>query len=195
MLYRLSRVIVRGIYRLLFRLEAAGIENIPAEGPVILASNHLSAQDPFTLGAWVPRKVHYMAKAELFRIPVVAPVIRTWGAFPVKRGGVSKEAIRTAITLLQQGNVMGIFPEGHRNETLGQGKRGTVAIALRSGATVVPVAIIGKYRLFRKMYAVYGAPVDLKPYAETGTPEAMEQATELIMSKIREMLDTGVPSS
>jgi 1-acyl-sn-glycerol-3-phosphate acyltransferase len=195
MLYAFSRVIVRTIYRLLYRLEAKGVENIPAAGPVILASNHLSALDPFTLGAWVPRKVYYMAKDELFRIPVVGPVIRSWGAFPVKRGGVSKEAIRTAIALLQNGNVMGIFPEGRRNEKLGEGKRGTVAIALRSGAAVVPVAIVGKYRLFRKMYAVYGAPVDLKPFAAIGTPDAMDQATELIMAKIREMLDTCRPSA
>jgi len=195
MLYAFSRMIVRSIYRLLFRLEARGVSNIPAAGPVILCSNHKSLQDPFTLGAWVPRKVHYMAKAELFKIPIVAPVIRGWGAFPVKRGGVSKEAIRTAIELLQSGRVMGIFPEGTRNETLGSAKRGAVTIAIRSGAAVVPVALVGEYRLFRKMIAVYGAPIDMRPFAESGTTESMEQATELIMSKIREMLQTGQPSA
>lgn len=195
MLYSFSRLVVRTIYRLLFRLEARGLSNIPATGPVILCSNHKSLQDPFTLGAMVPRKVHYMAKAELFRIPVVGQVIRAWGAFPVKRGGVSKEAIRTAIELLQNGNVMGIFPEGTRNESLGAAKRGAVTIALRSGATVVPVALVGQYRLFRRMSAVYGAPIDLKPYAESGGSESMEKATELIMSKIREMLETGKPSA
>jgi 1-acyl-sn-glycerol-3-phosphate acyltransferase len=195
MLYRFSRLTVRFVYRSLFRLEARGIANIPAEGPVILCSNHKSLQDPFTLGAMVPRKVHYMAKAELFRIPVIGPLIRGWGAFPVKRGGVSKEAIRTAIELLQKGNVMGIFPEGTRNESVGVAKRGAVTIALRSGAAVVPVALIGNYRLFRKMFVVYGAPIDMRPFAEKGTTEAMEQATELIMSKIREMLHTGNPSA
>jgi 1-acyl-sn-glycerol-3-phosphate acyltransferase len=195
MLYRFSRLIVRFIYRFFFRLEARGLSNIPAAGPVILCCNHQSLQDPFTLGALVPRKVHYMAKAELFRIPLVGPLIRGWGAFPVKRGGVSKEAIRTAIELLQSGNVMGIFPEGTRNESLGAAKRGAVTIALRSGAAVVPVALVGKYRIFRKMTAVYGAPLDLKPFTETGGAEGAEQATELIMSKIREMLRSGIPSS
>ncbi|MBW5446664.1 1-acylglycerol-3-phosphate O-acyltransferase [Cohnella sp. CFH 77786] len=194
MLYSFSRVIVRFIYRLFFRLEARGLDNIPEGGPVVLCSNHKSSQDPFTLGAYVPRKVHYMAKAELFRVPVVGQVIRAWGAFPVKRGAVSKEAIRTAIELLQQGHVMGIFPEGTRNSD-GKAKRGAVTIAIRSGATVIPVALVGEYRLFRKMIAVYGAPVDLKPYAASGTSEAMEEATEVIMSKIREMLKTGIPSS
>ncbi|WP_123040826.1 lysophospholipid acyltransferase family protein [Cohnella candidum] len=195
MLYAFSRGIIRGIYRLLFRLEAKGLENIPAEGPVILCSNHKSLQDPFTLGAFVPRKVHYMAKAELFKIPVVSQVIRAWGAFPVKRGGVSKEAIRNAIDLLKSGKVMGIFPEGTRNESLGAAKRGAVTIAVRSGATVIPVALVGEYRLFRKVKAVYGAPVDMKPFVEAGTSEAMDAATEKIMSKIREMLQTGRPSA
>ena len=180
---------------LLYRLEARGIRNIPLEGPVILCSNHKSLQDPITLVVWVPRKVHYMAKEELFRIPLFGSLIRAVGAFPVKRGGVSKEAIRTAITLLQSGNVMGIFPEGTRNESVGMGKRGAVTMAVRSKAVVVPVALVGQYRPFRKMLAVYGAPIDLGPFVEQGTTEGMEEATELIMSRIREMVKTGQPAS
>ncbi len=195
MLYRFCRLIVRSLFILLYRLEARGVSNIPLKGPVILCSNHRSLRDPVTLGAWVPRKVHYMAKAELFRIPLFGPLIKAVGAFPVKRGGVSKEAIRTAISLLQEGHVMGIFPEGTRNESVGMGKRGAVTMAIRAKALVVPVALVGDYRLFRKMIAVYGAPIDLGPYAEQGTTESLEEATELIMSRIREMLKTGKPAS
>ncbi|QTH44829.1 1-acyl-sn-glycerol-3-phosphate acyltransferase [Cohnella sp. LGH] len=195
MLYRIARAILRVLYALLYRLEARGIENIPREGPVVLCSNHRSLQDPITLGVCVPRKVHYMAKEELFRIPLFGSLIRGVGAFPVKRGGVSKEAIRTAITLLQGGNVMGIFPEGTRNEAVGMGKRGAVTMAVRGKAIVVPVALVGEYRIFRKMVAVYGAPIDLKPFAEQGTTESMEEATELIMSRIKEMMKTGQPAS
>ncbi|MFC4599101.1 lysophospholipid acyltransferase family protein [Cohnella hongkongensis] len=195
MLYRIARVILRVLYMLLYRLEARGVEHIPREGPVVLCSNHRSLQDPITLGVWVPRKVHYMAKEELFRIPLFGALIRAVGAFPVKRGGVSKEAIRTAISLLQDGNVMGIFPEGTRNESVGMGKRGAVTMAVRAKAAVVPVALVGEYRIFRKMYAVYGAPIDLTPYVEQGTTESMEEATELIMSRIKEMMRTGQPAS
>jgi 1-acyl-sn-glycerol-3-phosphate acyltransferase len=195
MLYLTARAILRVIYYLLYRLEARGIDNIPREGPVVLCSNHKSLQDPITLGVWVPRKVHYMAKEELFRIPIFGRAIRAVGAFPVKRGGVSKEAIRTAITLLQGGNVMGIFPEGTRNETVGMGKRGAVTMAARAKAIVVPVALVGEYRLFRKVLAVYGAPIDLTPFVEQGTSEGMEQATELIMDRIKEMVRTGKPAS
>lgn len=195
MLYRFCRIILRTLFILLYRMEARGISNIPMNGPVILCSNHKSLQDPITLGVCVPRKVHYMAKAELFRIPLFGSLIKAVGAFPVKRGGVSKEAIRTAITLLEQGHMMGIFPEGTRNETVGMGKRGAVSMAIRSKSLVVPVALVGNYRPFRKMLAVYGTPIDMRPYAEQGTTESMEAATELIMSRIREMLETGQPAS
>ncbi|XID94242.1 lysophospholipid acyltransferase family protein [Paenibacillaceae bacterium WGS1546] len=195
MLYRFARIILRVAYILLYRLEPRGVDNIPREGPVVLCSNHKSLQDPITLGVWVPRKVHYMAKEELFRIPVFGSLIRAVGAFPVKRGGVSKEAIRTAIALLQSGKVMGIFPEGTRNQAVGMGKRGAVSMAIRAKAVIVPVALIGEYRPFRKMLAVYGAPIDLTPYAEQGTTESMEEATELVMSRIREMLESGRPAS
>jgi 1-acyl-sn-glycerol-3-phosphate acyltransferase len=195
MLYRLCRLILRILFWGLYRLEARGVSNIPLKGPVILCSNHRSLQDPITLGVWVPRKVHYMAKAELFRIPLFGSLIKAVGAFPVKRGGVSMEAIRTAISLLLEGLVMGIFPEGTRNETVGMGKRGAVTMAIRSKALVVPVALVGEYRPFRKMLAVYGTPIDINPYAEQGTTESMEEATELIMSRIREMLKTGIPGA
>lgn len=195
MLYRFCRLLCRILCTLVYRLEARGVNHIPKEGPVVLCSNHKSVIDPVTLGTWVPRKVHYMAKEELFRVPVLGWLIPKLGAFPVKRGGVSKEAIRTAINLLSEGKVMGIFPEGTRNENVGMGKRGAVSMAIRAKAQVVPVALIGNYRPFRKMMAVYGAPIDMAPYAEQGTTESMEAATELIMSKIREMVETRRPSA
>lgn len=195
MLYRICRGLLRVLCWLLFRLEARGIHNIPSDGPVVLCSNHKSVIDPVTLGTWVPRKVHYMAKAELFKVPLLGPLIRSLGAFPVKRGGVSKEAIRTAISLLEEGKVMGIFPEGTRNENVGMGKRGAVAMAIRAKAQVVPVAIVGDYRIFRKMIVVYGAPIDMAPFIEQGTTESMEAATELIMSRIRQMVETRTPAS
>ncbi|WP_027084981.1 lysophospholipid acyltransferase family protein [Cohnella panacarvi] len=194
MIYRFCRLLCRILCTLVYRLEARGVNHIPKEGPVVLCSNHKSVIDPVTLGTWVPRKVHYMAKEELFRVPVLGPLILRLGAFPVKRGGVSKEAIRKAISLLSEGKVMGIFPEGTRNENVGMGKRGAVSMAIRAKAQVVPVALIGNYRPFRKMLAVYGAPIDMTPYAEQGTTESMEVATELIMSKIREMVETRKPS-
>ncbi|ALS27745.1 acyl-phosphate glycerol 3-phosphate acyltransferase [Paenibacillus sp. 32O-W] len=184
MLYRVSRLLLRALYGALFRLEARGLENIPAHGPVILASNHISNFDPPTIGIWVPRKVSFMAKAELFEIPFVGGLLKKLGAFPVKRGGVSKEAIRSAISLLQNGGTLGIFPEGTRNNESGSAKKGTAMIALRSGAQVVPVAIAGRYKLFRKMYVIYGKPIDLTPFLHDDSPDVLERVTEAIMSQI-----------
>jgi 1-acyl-sn-glycerol-3-phosphate acyltransferases len=197
MLYGFARVLLRAFFKAAFRFEARGVSNIPAEGAAVLCSNHLSVLDPITLGIAVPRKVHYMAKEELFRIPGFGSLIRAVGAFPVKRGGVSKEAIKTAITLLREGKVMGIFPEGTRKgeriEGVAMGKRGAVSMAARAGATVVPVAIVGDYRWFRKMVTVYGAPLDLSPYLVKGE-EDLDAATDELMSRIREMIRTGQPT-
>jgi len=128
-----------------------------------------------------------MAKEELFKIPVFGSLIRSFGAFPVKRGGVSKDAIKSAINLLKEGNVMGIFPEGTRNSQAGAAKKGTAMIALRSGAAIVPVAIIGNYKPFSKIIVHYGEPVDLTAFIDQSSPDMLEQVTDAIMGRIREL--------
>ena len=141
------------------------------------------------MGTWLTRKVHYMAKGELFKIPGLGWLIRQTGAFPVRRGGVSKESIRGALRILDNGGVIGIFPEGTRargNTVIP--KRGAVNLAFKSGATVVPAAIIGTYRLFRPMHIVYGSPVDLSEFADDHSSEAQERATDKIMSVIRGLM-------
>ncbi|MFD1176332.1 lysophospholipid acyltransferase family protein [Paenibacillus puldeungensis] len=189
MIYNFCRSVLRIIYKVLFRLEAIGSEHVPKEGGVLLCSNHLSLLDPPTIGILLKRKVHFMAKKELFDVFGFGWLIKELGAFPVKRGGVSKESIKTSLTLLRTGHVMGIFPEGTRNkgDEGGIGKRGAATFALRSDASVVPVAIIGHYKMFKKMKVVYGPPVDLTEFKESGVPDAAEKATEKIMSAIAEL--------
>ncbi|WP_068785240.1 lysophospholipid acyltransferase family protein [Paenibacillus phocaensis] len=190
MIYRFCRSVLRILYKLFFRLEASGLEHIPKEGGVLLCSNHLTLLDPPTIGILLKRKVHFMAKQELFQIFGFGWLIRQLGAFPVKRGGVSKESIKTALTLLRNGHVMGIFPEGRRVKGAEDnviGKKGAATFALRSEAAVIPVAIIGTYQLFRKMRVVYGQPVDLTEFKENGGADAAERATEKIMASIAEL--------
>ncbi|MFB5265989.1 lysophospholipid acyltransferase family protein [Paenibacillus enshidis] len=193
MIYELCSGILRILYRFLFRLEAIGTENVPAEGGVLLCSNHISNLDPPTVGILLNRKVRFMAKAELFDVPVLGPLIAKLGAFPVKRGGVSKESIKLALTILRDGEVMGIFPEGSRNAQ-GMSKKGAASFALRSGAAAVPVAIVGDYKLFRKTKVIYGKPVDLEQYKAAVEGDPLELATEGIMSRIRTMKETGQPT-
>jgi len=187
LLYRTFRFGFRVLFRVLYRTEIIGLSHIPDEGAVVLCSNHISLLDPPFMGTPVRRKVHFMAKEELFKIPVFGWGIRQVGAFPVKRGGVSKESIKLAIQLLRDGKVMGIFPEGTRKNSGGMGKKGAAMLALKSGAAVVPVAIVGNYKPFRKMTVIYGKPVDLTEFSEGGS-EQLEAATDKIMSVIRRMI-------
>jgi 1-acyl-sn-glycerol-3-phosphate acyltransferase len=186
MLYRLGRFLFRLYFYTLLRLRVVGKENVPAEGPVVLCGNHTSLLDPPLLGTPLERKVYFMAKAELFDIPIFGTLLSKLGAFPVKRGGVSKESIRLAISLLKGGSMMGIFPEGTRSNAGGMGKKGAASLALKSHAAVVPVAIIGNYSLFHPMTIVYGKPVDLSEFAGSSSDD-LEQATDKIMLVIRRM--------
>ncbi|GAA3405255.1 lysophospholipid acyltransferase family protein [Paenibacillus hodogayensis] len=188
-LYRFGRLVCRIFFKTFFRVEVSGREHIPDKGAVILCSNHISTLDPPLVGTPLNRMVHFMAKAELFKIPVFGPMISNLGAFPVKRGGVSKESIRHALQMLGEGGVLGIFPEGSRGG--GMGKKGAASLALRSGATVVPVAIIGTYKLFGKMKIVYGQPLDLSPMRESSSSESLEQATEHIMASIKQLREAN----
>jgi 1-acyl-sn-glycerol-3-phosphate acyltransferase len=190
--YRFFRGVFRAIFSIVFRWQVIGAEHIPKEGPVILCANHISLWDPPLLGAGIERPVHFMAKQELFRIPVISFFITKFGAFPVKRGAGDRAAIRTALKLLEDGKIFGIFPEGTRSKTgkLGPGLPGVAMFALKSEAVVIPVAIVGPYRLFRPVKIVYGAPIDLSAQraAKPGS-DTLKETTDLIMSHIQSLLD------
>jgi 1-acyl-sn-glycerol-3-phosphate acyltransferase len=186
--YRSLRACFRGMFKVMFRWEISGLENFPAEGGVVLCCNHTSNWDPPFVGSPLKRMVHFMAKDSLFRVPVLGWVIRKVGAFPVKRGGVSKESIRLALQILKDGKVLVVFPEGSRSNAGGMGKKGAAMLAIKSGATVIPAAVVGGYKLFRRTSVIYGKPVDLSEFADGGS-ELLEAATEKIMATIRRMAD------
>lgn len=188
MLYTCFRSILRVFYRTYFKFEAIGLENIPIEGPVILCSNHKSNWDPPTVATFLERKVRFMAKEELFRIPLFGPLIRTLGAFPVRRGGISKESVRLTLRILGEGEVLLIFPEGSRRASDGAGKRGAATFALKANATVIPIAIVGSYKFRGKLKVVYGQPMNFVSDERLTT----EEATKQIMQRIRSMEDVAV---
>ena len=141
-----------------------GVERIPAAGPLIIACNHVSYFDPPALGAAVPRPVSYMAKSELFAIPVLGPLIRALGAVPVDRSRGDVAAMRAAVRVLQAGAVFGIFPEGGRNlDGTKTPQLGVALLASWSGATVLPAYVSGTsqgkragpgYRSFRRTSSI-----------------------------------------
>ncbi|HLG75141.1 MAG TPA: lysophospholipid acyltransferase family protein [Ktedonobacteraceae bacterium] len=192
-LYELIRYLARFIVFLIARVHLRGLYNVPRRGPYILASNHLSWMDVPLVPAYVPGKVVYMAKEELF-YGKVWWITRFLGAFPVKRGEGDRQALRTADELLKKKKVLVIFPEGTRSKThtLAKGHAGLGMIALRAGVPVVPVAIWGSEHVLKKFGAEvtisYGAPFVLKPKGAKVTREDIADATEEIMRRIASML-------
>ena len=185
--------IVRGIYRLLFgKIEICGLENIPKDKNFLLAPNHISNFDPPLVAAFVPVKMAYMAKASLFKVPIVNWVIKAFDAFPVKRGGNDLAAIKTAIAILKDGKNLVVFPEGKRVRTpgiLGEGKQGAVMIAAKAGAGILPVGIETRYKLFRGVKLTLGEYIDLSEYKNKRlTAEDLQTITnDVLMQKIAEL--------
>ncbi|MGH2459581.1 MAG: lysophospholipid acyltransferase family protein [Chloroflexota bacterium] len=143
--YDFATFTTRLLARALSRVEVRGLDNLPPTGPVILAPNHLHIADPPILGAFLPRKIFFMAKQEAWNHSFMGLLSRWFEAFPVRRGEVDLAAYRHALKILSDGQVLGIFPEGHRSRDghLQTGQPGAIILAQRSGAPIVPVAIYG----------------------------------------------------
>ncbi|MDY6029543.1 MAG: lysophospholipid acyltransferase family protein [Acidaminococcaceae bacterium] len=170
-------------------MQCTGVENIPKEGPLVLASNHISLLDPPVIGTCANRKVHFMAKQELF-VPVLGYIYRLLGAFPVRRGGADRAAIKQGIDILQSGEVLAIFPEGTRSKTgkLGKAAPGALMMASKTGAAIVPSCVIGtdlkrSGKLWPKVTVRFGKPI----YFPEGVPltkELLSELTEEMMRRI-----------
>lgn len=150
--YRFVRMIVRNWVWWMGGVTIIGSEHIPAHGPVILAPNHRAHVDPPYLSLITPRPMHFMAKEELFKVPVLNAIIRGVGTFPVKRGVPDRAALRHAIDLLKAGGIVTIFPEGTRSEdgALRAAEKGFALIARQANAAIVPIAIEGTEEMLPK---------------------------------------------
>lgn len=186
--YRFARGVVKGILTPIYRFEAIGVENVPEEGGVLLCANHIHNIDPITVGVTTKRDIIFMAKEEIFKVPVLKSIVKNLNAFPVKRGKGDREALRMGLAALRDGNVLGLFPEGTRSKTgeIGQGLAGAGFFALKTEAAVIPCAIVGPYKAFKKIKIVYGKPIDMEPLRERKA--SANEVTELIMSHIKEIL-------
>ncbi len=193
------KVFVRALLRTFYRIEVEGTEHVPPSGPVIIASNHLSFLDPLVLGVVLPRPIAFIARGDLFKIPGLGWLLRKLYAIPVERGSGDLAAVKAAIRALRAGMAFGIFPEGRRSRSgkLEPFKTGTAAIALRTKAQVVPVAIIGTYeiwppggklRLRGKIRVVIGPPVDLEAFSDQLDKAHLTEATRLIEGAVAAML-------
>jgi 1-acyl-sn-glycerol-3-phosphate acyltransferase len=149
----------RELLRRVYRIEVQGAERIPATGPCILVSNHESLADPFFLGVATPRPIHYMSKVELWNNPIVGKLMDGFGTFPIERGGGDSGALRHGLKLLEEGGVVGIFPQGtskaYRNRPF---LRGAARLALMTGGPIVPVCLVNTEKALRPSKPRVGLP-------------------------------------
>ncbi|MCC8159813.1 MAG: 1-acyl-sn-glycerol-3-phosphate acyltransferase [Oscillospiraceae bacterium] len=193
MFYRICYAIVRFALLFVFRLKFVGRENLPKEGGAIVAFNHTSNWDPVVAGLSSGRKLRFMAKEELFENPVFGALISRLGAFPVHRGKGDIGAIKSSLKILSEGEVMLMFPEGHRikDGRKVKAKPGIALIAQRAKVPVVPVCISGKYAWLHKITVTYGKPISLEEYyGKRLEQEKIQEIADGILDRVR-ALDTG----
>jgi 1-acyl-sn-glycerol-3-phosphate acyltransferase len=193
---------VRGFLNMLFRaflgMRVRGRHWFPREGRVIVAVNHVSGYDPFVVGSAAPRELHYLAKIELFRNPLLARLLRRINAIPLRRGQTDRGAIDAAFEVLEKDRPLLLFPEGtrSRNGRLQSGKRGVGMLAWKSQADVLPGYLSGTFRMFphllrRRITVTFGKPILIERFRSMKVPmrDLYRRISDETMNRIRELRD------
>lgn len=189
MTYEKITKVIRGFLRLIYRIDAEGMENVPKTGGVIFAPNHKSNWDPVILAAYCPRKLSFMAKAELFKFAPLGSFFKKIGAIPVKRGKGDIGAVKASLEILKGQNAMAMYPEGTRNnDTVEHAKQGIVMLATHSCVPIVPVYVSGKYKLFGKLTIAFGKPIELREYYKAKIDrDKQQELADDILHEIRKL--------
>lgn len=193
-LYWTLHKIIELFFKYICKWQVFGRENLPQSGPVIIISNHVGNWDSLALGIAMNRQVCYMAKQELFDIPLLGFIIKRLGAFPVKRGGGDRSALKAAQQILQEGKVIGIFPEGTRSKTgqLQPFKAGAAVLAQRTGSPIVPVGLIDTKNIFRKgwfrTFKVNIGPPIFVEKREIIETEQVDALLKILQQRIQELI-------
>ena len=196
--YKVAHTILAGLIKFLFRVKVEGIENDPGEGGILLCSNHETLLAPVSIRAYLKKtEAFYMAKKELFKIPILSSLIRTLGAYPVIRGAGDLGAIHKTVDILKDGHCVGIFPQGTRcrgkalEDT--KFKSGAALVLSKTHVPVLPVRVKvknNKWCPFRKIVIVIGKRIEadeLKIDPEKNKSEEMARITSIIFERIKEL--------
>lgn len=195
MLYSILRQIAKFIFGVL-GLKSRGLHNMPDNGAVIVASNHVSMLDPVIVGVVINRPIHFMAKAELFKYKLLGKLLKKIYVFPVRRGAADRTAIKKSISILNEGKVLGIFPEGSRNKEGNNMKvqAGTAMIALKTNSPILPVACVGTNRKFplgwfKPLEVRMGKPIGLEEFRDKKVNSMLlAEVSDLISAEINNLL-------
>ena len=183
--YHISKLILRLFFTFRFGLRVTGQEHVPKRGPFILASNHISFLDPPLLGGACPRRLRFLARADLFERPVLGAYLRSVGVMPLRRGETDVAAMRAALAALKRGEAVAIFPEGHRQDSgqLSSAKRGVGLLAAAARVPIIPVLVQGTYEALppeaarlqpAKIRVAFGPPISYTSGSSpAGPPDAM----------------------
>jgi 1-acyl-sn-glycerol-3-phosphate acyltransferase len=197
-----AKAVISPVLKFLWRLEVEGLDNVPAEGPAIIAPNHSAAIDSFFVPCCLPRRITYVGKAEYLDDWKTRKLFPAMGMIPLDRSGgsASERALNTAARVLERGELFGIYPEGTRSRTgkLHKGHTGVARLALRCRAPIVPVGIIGSRDVqppdssmpkpFRTVTLRFGAPIDPTRYLDRADDRlALRQITDEVMFEIRNL--------
>ena len=170
--YAKAKVVVAPLYRFFMRVKVRGAENVPLDGGIILCANHIAAVDVISIGCVCPRQLTFVAKKELFSVPVLGKIVKALGAIRVDRGANDVSAIKASVEAAKSGKVLSIFPQGHRypgvNPATTPIRNGAALMAYHSKCDVIPVCINvknGKYAFLRKIEVIFGKPIK---YSELG---------------------------
>jgi 1-acyl-sn-glycerol-3-phosphate acyltransferase len=191
--WKWGRRIIGGAARILGRMRAYGVENVPLEGGLVVATNHLSWFDPPGIGGFFPRRLYYMAKQELHNVPGLAQLIRYFGTFAVRRGESDRDAVRMMREIVRHGEALGVFVEGTRQRTgvPGEAKPGAAMVALQERVPVLPVCIRGSFRWrpwkLQPVDVVFGQPMLFDDLPANG--KGYKEATARIEAEIRRLWD------
>lgn len=191
MIYSIVRAVVKVVIFFLFRVRVKGLENFPLSGPVIVYSNHKSLWDPILICCTLKRPVHFMAKAELFRYPIFGLLLKNLNAFAVKRGTADRNAIKKSLEILNEGKVLGIFPEGTRSKTgqLQEPEPGIAFLALKNKETkLVPAFIKGNYGLFSHIDVIFGKPIMMQNIEERANSDTLKKKAKELFDEVERLM-------
>jgi len=194
--YGFARGICRAVVKVAFKFRVEGLENLPKEGGFVLCCNHRSYFDPIFLAVRSKRQITFMAKEELFKVKLLAPIIRKLGAFPIARGKGDTGAVDYAIQAVSDGKVMALFPEGTRSKSgeMLPFKSGVVVIASRTMSDIVPAAIVfeGKLRFRRRVTVRYGAPISCAELElDPNSRQSLRAARSKLSDAVHALLEEG----